>query len=312
MDLPVSLKKALEACAAQYSVADLRKSAGSISKTYRNLKRSGSPLISKDADVVAYALSRMPATFAAVSSVLKYVEPCQTMLDVGAGTGAATWAAMQMKIAQNVICLEKEDKMRALGSKLMEPTYPFVEWRNFDLIGEKLSLKADLVVASYVLNELDKASQLKAAEKLWQATTDKLIIIEPGTPAGFEIIGRIWSLLITQGAFVVAPCPHSKDCPLPKNDWCHFTCRLARSQVHKILKGGEAAYEDEKFSYMIFSRKPVDMPFARILRHPDIEKGNIRLQLCTQDGLQSRIVSRKEQQLFKIARKSNAGDEWNE
>ena len=312
MSLPISLKTALEECAAQYSVADLKKSAGNVSETYRNLKRSGSPLISKDAEVMAYALARMPATFAAVSSILKYIEPCQAMIDVGAGTGTATWAALEMGKAHSVTCLEKADEMRKLGSKLMELTYPSIEWKPFDLVSEKLSLKADLVVASYVLNELGKDMQLKAVEKLWQATTDKLIVVEPGTPAGFEIISRIRSHLIEQGAFVVAPCPHNKDCPLSKNDWCHFTCRLERSQIHKVLKGGEAPYEDEKFSYIILSRQPARVPFARILRHPDIEKGNIGLQLCTPNGLQSRTVSRKEKQLFKTARKSNAGDEWNE
>jgi len=139
----------------------------------------------------------------------------------------------------------------------MKESYPNVVWQSFDLKKDPIPQKAELVISSYVLNELDKASQLKAAEKLWQATEEKLIIIEPGTPTGFEIICQIRSHLIEQGAFVAAPCPHDKECPLQKDDWCHFTCRLARSQIHKILKGGDAPYEDEKFSYLILSHKPV-------------------------------------------------------
>ena len=136
MNLPVPLKNALEGCAARYSINDLKKSALSVSEAYRNSKRSGSPLVSKELDVVAYALARMPATFAALSKVFENVKPCQTMLDVGAGTGAATWAAKEMKIANQIICLEKANKMREFGLNLMRSTYADVEWRSFDLTKE--------------------------------------------------------------------------------------------------------------------------------------------------------------------------------
>ncbi|MBO5996918.1 MAG: rRNA methyltransferase [Alphaproteobacteria bacterium] len=312
VDFPNSLKNALTEYANQYSLADLKVAAQFVSETYRNSNRSSLPLVTRQTDVVAYALARMPATFAAVARVLENIAPCQTMIDVGAGTGSATWAALETGKAQSAICLEKEEKMRNLGSGLMKTDYPAVVWKPFDVKTDLLSDKADLVVSSYVLNELDQKSQLVVAEKLWQATENFLVIIEPGTPAGFEIISRIRTHLIQRSAFIVAPCPHSKDCPLAKDDWCHFTCRLARSQIHKLLKGGQAAYEDEKFSYLILSQKQPVKTFARILRHPDIEKGNIGLKLCTIDGLKSRTVSRKEKQLFKIARKASAGDEWNE
>ena len=41
------------------------------------------------------------------------------------------------------------------------------------------------------------------------------------------------------------------------DDWCHFTCRVARSRLHKLLKGGEAPYEDEKFAFLAVARQPV-------------------------------------------------------
>ena len=53
--------------------------------------------------------------------------------------------------------------------------------------GEKLKLdqakeEADLVIVSYVLNEMKKEERIKVLEKIWNATKDVLIIIEPGTP----------------------------------------------------------------------------------------------------------------------------------
>ena len=47
---------------------------------------------------------------------------------------------------------------------------------------EKLKEEADLVIVSYVLNEMKKEERIKVLEKIWNATKDVLIIIEPGTP----------------------------------------------------------------------------------------------------------------------------------
>ena len=47
---------------------------------------------------------------------------------------------------------------------------------------------ADLVVASYVLAELPQMEAARTAVKLWQATGQMLVLIEPGTPQGFARI----------------------------------------------------------------------------------------------------------------------------
>ena len=72
-------------------------------------------------------------------------------------------------------------------------------------------------------------------------------------------------ILLREGAFLLAPCPHSGPCPLQSPDRCHFSCRVSRSRLHRMLKGGEAPYEDEKFTYLIFSRTP-GTPTGRIIR----------------------------------------------
>lgn len=56
------------------------------------------------------------------------------------------------------------------------------EWLKRDLVEEKLKEEADLVIVSYVLNEMKKEERIKVLEKIWNATKDVLIIIEPGTP----------------------------------------------------------------------------------------------------------------------------------
>ena len=62
---------------------------------------------------------------------------------------------------------------------------------------------------------------------------DTLLIIEPGTPAGYARMIALRSQLIASGAHVAAPCPHQAPCPLATPDWCHFAQRLPRSRAHK-------------------------------------------------------------------------------
>ena len=94
------------------------------------------------------------------------------------------------------------------------------------------------------------------------------------------------------------------------DDWCHFTCRVARSRLHKLLKGGEAPYEDEKFAFLAVAKQPVRQAQARVLRHPVKGPGHITLQLCTAEGLQSRTVTKKDGPLYKKAGKAACGDSF--
>lgn len=147
------------------------------------------------------------------------------------------------------------------------------------------SIHAGLVIAAYVLNEMHEADRPAALSRLWAATEDALVLIEPGTPEGFRQIKAARDYLLDRGASLLAPCPHEKSCPLPPDDWCHFSCRVARQPLHRQLKGGDAPYEDEKFCYLAFGRAKGARVSSRILRHPQIESGKITLQLCTPSGL---------------------------
>src|SRR3954466_11745629 len=97
--LPAELKAALDGKLRGFSRTDAAGRAASISKTYRD--GGGSGAIKSEADALAYALARMPATYAAVTASLNAL--CEirpdfapaSLLDVGAGPGTATWAAAE-------------------------------------------------------------------------------------------------------------------------------------------------------------------------------------------------------------------------
>ena len=123
---------------------------------------------------------------------------------------------------------------------------------------------ADLVVASYMIGEIGDAERRALAELMWAKTRDTLLVVEPGTPAGYARIIALREHLIALGAHVAAPCPHDGKCPLQAPDWCHFTQRLQRSRAHKQVKGAELPFEDERFAYVALTRAAVaPAPVAR-------------------------------------------------
>ena len=316
MEFPAALTNAIQQLAAGYPMAQLKSAAQELSRRYRQETGQGKVLLSEDLQAAAYALARMPATFGAVAAALGYALEAadfapKTLLDAGAGTGAACWAADVLLPLERVICLEREEAMRRLGQELMREgseALQGAEWQAADLTDRAPLPKAEFVVASYVLGELSPAARIAALQKLWEAAEGMLLIIEPGTPAAFTQIEQARQILVGQGAHIAAPCPHEQPCRLTGQDWCHFACRVPRSRLHKQLKGGEAPYEDEKFSYLALARFEVCHNKSRILRHPQVAKGQIGLMLCGVQENKSVLVKKKDGALFKAARKAKCGD----
>lgn len=317
MELPVELKLAIENQLVGIKHARLMEDAQTLSKKYRNESGHGKRLLTENNEAVAYSVVRMPATYGAVYSALNYtldLIDCdiESLLDVGAGTGAASWAADSLIDLKSIVCLEREKAMREIGQKMMvegPQSLKNAKWMEYDLTKNNTSEKADLVIASYVLNELDDDERIKAVDKLWNAANKVVLIIEPGTPVGYSHLRKIREYLLDKGAHIAAPCPHENSCPIEEDDWCHFTCRVQRSKLHRQLKEGEVPYEDEKFAYLAITREKYRNADARILRHPIVGKGRVTLEICGMDGVKKINVFKRNGDLYKKARKVQCGDE---
>ena len=159
-----------------------------------------------------------------------------------------------------------------------------------------------------MINELPEQKRENAVLKLWQATNKLMVVIEPGTPEGFKNILNIRNLIKEQGGYIVAPCCCNGECPIKENDWCAFYARVARSSIHRQAKGGNLGYEDEKFSYIAFSKTPVEITGERILRHPQINSGFVKVKLCTAEGIQEKTYSKKDGEIYKKTKKLDAGE----
>ena len=316
MEMPKALQMALELKLSGLRQADMVKDAQALSLNYRMKGSEGERRVTRDEQALAYAAARMPATFGAVfcalSEALKSIDCCpRTLLDTGAGTGAACWAADMLLSLESVTCLEREQAMRKVGSALMAEGPAVLQgavWIAHDLVKEDILKQAELVTAAYVLNEIPEADRGKAIQKLWAATQTLLVLVEPGTPQGFEHLRKAREMLLGLGAHIAAPCPHENECPMASEDWCHFSCRVARSRLHMVLKGGEAPYEDEKFAYLAVARGKCSPANDRVLRHPKVHTGHVVLEVCASEGLLAKTLSRRDGPLYKQARNLKAGD----
>lgn len=190
--------------------------------------------------------------------------------------------------------------MLAAGRRLL----PRASWVGGDVSDARGP--AELVVGSYVLGELP--DPVAAAEQLWRQTADTLVLIEPGTPAGCRRVLAARAVALAAGGHTVAPCPHDRTCPLPDDDWCHFAVRLPRSKLHRRAKSVELGYEDEKLSYAVLSRGPVDPAAARLIRQPQLRSGHVNLVTCEPDGIHARTISRRQGALYREARAAAWGD----
>ncbi|MFI6102650.1 small ribosomal subunit Rsm22 family protein [Streptomyces sp. NPDC051310] len=290
--------------------------------SYRGTTPTDAPVLRDRSDVVAYAAYRMPATFEAVRAALGALRDAApewvpgTHTDIGGGTGAASWAVAEAwDSAARTTVLDWAEPALALGRELAAasgvPGLTGAAWQRSRISAALRIESSDLVTVSYVLKELtaqDRAAVVTEAARAAQA----VVIVEPGTPDGYARIIAARDALVAAGLRIAAPCPHSAACPIePGADWCHFAARVSRSSLHRQVKGGSLAYEDEKFSYVVATRFPVVPVPARVIRKPQIRKGQVLLDLCTEDdGLRRDTVTKRHGALYKAARDAAWGDEW--
>lgn len=316
MDLPAALRVAIDRELEGRPRGDLARRTAATTAAYRG-GRTSAAAIKDEGDALAYALARLPATYAATAAVFAEARRMapgfapSSLLDAGSGPGGGSWAAREAwaSVGQ-VTWLDASLPFLSLAARLAGGSpLAGAETRRGDLTAGAFPT-ADLVLASYALAEIPETGQAQVVAALWDATGGVLALVEPGTTGGYARILAARATLIAGGAEVLAPCPHHGPCPLAAPDWCHFSVRLARSRDHRLAKGGEVPFEDEKFAYLLAARPHVaaQARTPRVLARPKAGKPGIELKLCTTDGLEQRFVARRDKPAHARARRLNWGD----
>jgi ribosomal protein RSM22 (predicted rRNA methylase) len=312
---PGNMNEAIGTWLRQSSQGGLLEKTQRLSASYRKGANSSS------VDLAAYVVSRVPATFAAnvkVHEALAQALPDfapRTLLDIGAGPGTASWAALaRWSSITSITQCEQDQSFAWLAAKLnaesnLEALHQTKLIQKSEA-GLAPDIKSQLVIASYMLAELPLDAMPQVAKRLWDRTEDVMLLIEPGTPQGFARLRAIRETLLGQGAFVIAPCTHQNVCPMTGNNWCHFKTRVQRSREHMHAKQATVPFEDESFSYLVLSRKPVAQSGYRIIAPVSINKVAATLPLCSSPGLHDEIIASRDKPAYKRAKKIGWGDVW--
>jgi ribosomal protein RSM22 (predicted rRNA methylase) len=318
MQLPPPLRAAVDRALEGVAASELAADAQALSQRYRAEIRDGRPHLSDRRAALAYLGTRLPATYAAVRRSFEAVATAMpdfapaTLFDAGAGPGTVLWASSDCwPTLADALLVESAPAIRAFGEPLAaEAGAARIAWSNADLTaGLPDSAPRDLVTLAYVLDELEPAARDALVDRLWQLTAGIFVIVEPGTPAGWQRILHARARLLAANANLVAPCPHAHTCPIAAPDWCHFAERVERTRLHRTLKQAEVPWEDEKFCYVAAARTPGAATGSRVLAPPQAGSGRISLKLCQPDGsARQRLVTRREGAAYKAARRCDWGD----
>lgn len=294
-----------------------------INARYRSEDRASHPLVTDTIERVAYLTVRAPATHAAVREALRQLSRISTglnptsVLDLGAGAGAAAWAAQEAcPTVREIHCMERDTEMVRFGRSIAAEGPAAIanaHWHAADLCTGAFPA-ADLVVMSYALGEVSEADTGTVTSRAWAAAEMAVAIIEPGNRRGFAAIRLARQRLIAAGATIVAPCPHQLPCPIVDPDWCHFSTHVPRTGMNHpgTSRRPGQDHDTEKFSYLIAVRDAsrAHIPCGRIVRVPLRRAGHVILDVCTRGELRRATYSRKLGETYRAARKSSWGDAW--
>ena len=322
ISLPPALQAAVEAALRAVPGSQWKSAARNLSTRYRTGREGGEGPLARGAPAaLGYAGLILPAAYAqlygamaATAARIPAWRP-RTLLDLGSGPGTALWAAAACwPSLQQMTAWEREPAFLDLGRRLAQASpdraVAGAQWERVVLGAGPLpgTERYDLVVLGHVLNELDPAARQAVVEAAWKCCRGVLLLVEPGTPAGFAVIRALRDALLPRGARTIAPCAHDRPCPL-LGDWCHFPQRLDRPAFQRRVKEGTAGWEDAKFSYAALARfGPAAPIWGRLIHQPQVHKGTVELIVSSVAGIVRPEVPKRDRPAYRAAADHRWGD----
>jgi ribosomal protein RSM22 (predicted rRNA methylase) len=281
----------------------------------------------RDPEVLAaYGLFFFPQSYVRAQIIFKEIlsrgwtsPDSLNILDLGAGTGAASLSVVSMVNASQITAVDRSSSaleiMQELAAGYSLQTYPSDIW---DWL-QKDKSQYDLILASFALNEthFDFATATGALTKLLN-DSGLVVVMEPAVQSTSEKLEK-WRDFIAEKSdlYIWAPCLHHHRCPLLEEGkfWCHevrswtpanslsFLNRHLYRQIHVL-----------RFSFLVFGKPAPNAPAEGSFRLiSPVHKSKKRLVFtgCTSDGIRREFQLRTvllSEDLRKQLRKLERGD----
>ena len=147
------------------------------------------------------------------------------------------------------------------------------------VVGDRLSVRADLLVAANFLNELQARGEktsgpdrghgqprdwAAAAVTRWRRLLrpgGRILLIEPGVRLAARRLYQLREAGIAGGFVPRAPCPHAGACPLPatrQSAWCHFNFDTAGAPawLHDLSRRADLSKAKASLSCLLLAPRP--------------------------------------------------------
>ena len=262
----------------------------------------------------AYGLFFFPQTFVRVQLVLDELAarcppslPPRRILDLGCGSGAASFAALThfRESPVEVLGIDASGAFLDIMKRVFEggrALWPDATLRTqeSDILSFKGDGPWDLVLVSFALNEAMESrpdDEARAWLRRWLdrlSDGGRLVILEPVSRTTSERLERLRDWVAEEKlARIVGPCLHHAPCPLlGKADvWCHEVRRWRIPETLAILNRRlHRSIEDLKFSYIALERSDAPGPDAagpelfRMIAPMRKLKGKLVTAGCAADG----------------------------
>ena len=307
MILPKYLQDKILEISSSLKKSNLIESRQALTQRYKKQTGQSKSLIENRLDSEVYAISRMPATYAVIYTLVNglmeqgFIKDVESVLDFGSGTGSGYFALKQLLDDPDFTLIERDSNMISMFNRLCDNEI-LVRKDNIS----NIETKADLVLTSYVLSEMLENERLLIVDKLISLSSKYLLIIDTGTPEVYKQLMKVKEYVENKGCFVTAPCRCNK-CGLV-DDYCQFYARVERTALHRQVKGGTLSYEDEKYFYLLIEKTERKVSGARVIRRPIIKEKMIELKVCDESGVLSKIYTKKDKDLFKSVKKAKINE----
>jgi len=277
--------------------------------------------------LAAYGVFFFPQTFARVSLVLSECMALNALgsdpatgsrggaealriLDLGCGSGASTLAAAMMFIDSPVALHAVDHSSEALAALRQVFDDCHALWPAASLTTHVRDVRADalpgsfdLILASFVLNELFHENDDLSAERWLRQQLDRLapqgslVVLEPAGAATCERLQHVRDRLARSNDFtIIAPCPHGQPCPMLGVN-CGF-CHDVRSwcvpnSVNLINRRMFRSVHDLKYGLLVVRRtaptRTADPTLFRMIGPMNRDKARVSTYGCCGDGTLRKI-----------------------